>query len=391
VTAAASEPSWGAKRLLLVGAGHGHVEILRRWIESPPAGAELAVVSLEGRQVYSGMTPGYLAGTYSLEEISFDVAALTELAGGELHVGEAVEVDTVGRRVLLAEGESVPYDLASFNLGSGTAGVDTPGVQEHASLVKPFGRVRKLHRRMREMAESGTGPASAVVVGAGAAGVELALALEAVLRRRGREPRVMILEATETPLAEYSPRFRRRAIRVLEGRGIGLRTRARVTAVEADAVFLEAGERLPSQLTLWLAGAAAPSIFERSKPATESRGFLLVDASLRSVSHGELFAVGDSATLQEFPKTPKAGVYAVREAPILWGSLMATLTGGTRPCFEPQKGFLSLVNTADGKALLRWKGLISHSRWAWWLKDWIDRGFMRRYQELTESRSPQAA
>ena len=116
--------------------------------------------------------------------------------------------------------------------------------------------------------------------------------------------------------------------------------------------------------------------------ALDARGFLLVSDSLHALDDRRVFGVGDCATLAAYPHTPKAGVYAVRQGPVLWESLRASLNGHPLPRYRPQSGFLSILNTADGKALLRYKRLVSHSRWAWQLKDWIDRRFMARYQGL---------
>jgi NADH dehydrogenase FAD-containing subunit len=85
-------------------------------------------------------------------------------------------------------------------------------------------------------------------------------------------------------------------------------------------------------------------------------------------------------TLADYPETPKAGVYAVRQGPVLARNLRAALGEGSPATYVPQRTFLSLLNTADGKALLRWHGIVSHSRFAWWLKDRIDRRFVRRYR-----------
>jgi selenide,water dikinase len=160
-----------------------------------------------------------------------------------------------------------------------------------------------------------------------------------------------------------------------------------VVEVGSKEVRLADGTRLPSHLTVWLTGPAATPIFQDSDLAVDSKGFLLVHESLQSMSEPTVFAVGDCATLQAFPDTPKAGVYAVRQAPVLWRSLLSTVAGATLPHYVPQSGFLSLLNTADGKALLRYKGIVSHSRWSWRLKDWIDRRFMNRYQRLATKRS----
>ena len=141
---------------------------------------------------------------------------------------------------------------------------------------------------------------------------------------------------------------------------------------------------MPARLTVWLSGAAAPPVFRDCGLSLDARGFLLVTDSLHALDDGRVFGVGDCATLAAHPHTPKAGVYAVRQGPVLWESLIASLNGSPLPLYMPQSGFLSILNTADGKALLRYKRLVSHSRWAWQLKDWIDRRFMERYQGLIQ-------
>jgi NADH dehydrogenase FAD-containing subunit len=150
--------------------------------------------------------------------------------------------------------------------------------------------------------------------------------------------------------------------------------------VEADSVRLADGIRLPTDLVVWLAGAAGSRLLARTGLPLDERGFLLVDPTLRSVDGAPVWAAGDCATLVEHPETPKAGVYAVRQGPVLARNVRAAFGEGTSATYVPQKTFLSLLNTADGKALLRWRGIVSHSRFAWWLKDRIDRGFVRRHR-----------
>jgi NADH dehydrogenase FAD-containing subunit len=135
-------------------------------------------------------------------------------------------------------------------------------------------------------------------------------------------------------------------------------------------------------LTVWVTGPAASPLFQGSGLAVDEKGFLLVNEALQSVSAPEVFAVGDCATLQAYPDTPKAGVYAVRQAPVLWRSLLATIAASPLPRYVPQSSFLSLLNTADRKSLLRYKGFVSYSGLAWRFKDGIDRRFMARYQKL---------
>jgi selenide,water dikinase len=377
-------------RLLLVGSGHAHLEVLRRLIVESIHGIELTVVSVGPLHHYSGMVPGYLQGTYREEEIAVRVPDLVARAGGTFLAGCAVGLypdhQIVRVQTSPEEIEEVPYDLASFAVGSNTAGVDDPGIAGGAQRVKPLERMAALHARLRELAAGG-GTVATVVVGGGAAGVEVALAMAAVLEQAGTTHRITIAEAREEILSSYSSRVRRRARAILHQRGIVARSRLRVTAVHPDAVETHEGTWIPSQLTVWLTGAVAWPLFRESGLPLDDRGFLLIDDALRSMDDPKVFAAGDCGTLASHPDTPKAGVYAVREGPVLWQSLKAAIQGGEPPRYVPQSGFLSILNTGDGRALLDYKGIVSHSRWAWRLKDRIDRRFMRQYQDLTEGKA----
>jgi selenide, water dikinase len=373
-------------RLVLVGGGHSHLEIVRRQILEHRDDVDLTLLSSGTLHHYSGMVPGYLRGTYSERQIAFDLPPLLERAGGQFLAGQARAVDPGSQKVVLADGRSVDYDLVSFGVGSSTRGGRADDVRAHAWTVKPIGRAVALRRRLTELAGQDVSPVvRAVVVGAGAAGYEVACAIAGVLDEAGRRRVVILADAAERILEGYSDRFRRRALGLLERKRISLRLGSAVSEVRPAAVCFAQGEEIPSDLTVWLTGAEAYDLFAGSGLALDSRGFLLVDDSLRSVSDPRIFGVGDCATLESHPQTPRAGVYAVREGPILWRSLIATLEGRPLPRYSPQKGFLSILNTADGKSLLRYGAIVSYSRAAWKLKDGIDRRFMRRYQQLAKS------
>ncbi|MDP9121556.1 MAG: FAD-dependent oxidoreductase, partial [Acidobacteriota bacterium] len=195
-------------------------------------------------------------------------------------------------------------------------------------------------------------------------------------------PAVTIVEAGASMLPEFSERVRRIAARVLAARGVRLRSGRKVAVVEPQAVVLDDGSREASDLTVWLAGAAAPRLLAGSEIPKDRRGYLLVDDTLRAVDGSPVFGAGDCIAIKGYPELPKAGVYAVRESPILDTNLRAAISGRQPRRYRPQRGFLALFNTADGKAILRWHGLVGQSRLAWLLKDRIDRAFMRRYQGL---------
>jgi selenide, water dikinase len=348
-------------------------------------------VSLEERHFYSSMTPGYLAGQYTAADITFDVQAIARRAGARCVIGCAARLDPATRQVALQDGRSLPYDLVSFNIGSLLVGSDDPAAA-HAERIKPLHRVARLKERLDALAHGDrTRPARVVVIGAGAGGVEVAFAAAATLDRGGRTREITILERGQRILNDYGEPFQRLAERALRALAIRLRLGVAVTAVGADHVVLEDEGRLPSDLTVWLTGPQGAPLLRASGLPTEPRGFLWIEDTLRSVADPRVFAVGDCGTFTRFPQIAKSGVYAVREAPILWHNLLAAARGQSLMSYRPQRSFLSILNTADGRALLWYKGFRTWSRWAWWLKDRIDRGFMRKYQRLETQAEAEAS
>jgi selenide,water dikinase len=375
------------KRLLLVGGGHAHLEVLRRAALRPFRGAELVLVSPYGRHHYSSMVPGFLQGTYGERDFAFDLAALSRAAGARYVDAAAGRVDAAARTVDV-EGEPLDFDAASLDVGSEPAGVRVPGMREHAYTVRPMHRTFALERRLAQLvAEPRPGALAACVAGGGAAGVEVALALHRRIVRAGLRADVLLVERDPVLLGEYAGPARRRIAGILAARGIRVVAGDAVARVGPADVALASGAVHRADVTVWLTGAAAPAMLTASNVVKDDRGFLLVDRTLRAVDGAPVWGAGDCVTLQEFPATPKAGVYAVREGPVLAANLRAATTGGAPREYVPQEHFLALLNTADGNAVLRWRFVVGHSRAAWWLKDFIDRRFVRRYQRLYDARS----
>ncbi len=369
-------------RLLLVGAGHAHLEVLRRFVLERPDRLDVTVVSPEPRHFYSGMTPGYLGGQYTVEDLTSDVPAIAARAGAECVLGYAARIQPGERLVVMDDGRRLTYDLLSLNIGSLLVGADTDATRL-AERLKPLHHAARLKQRLDTLALApGDAPARVVVIGAGAAGVEVACAAAAVMDRAGRAREITLLERGERIPAGYGKRFQRRAAQALDALGIRRRLGVAARCVGEDSVELDDGTRVPSDLAVWLTGPVGAPLLAESGLPTDPRGFLWTDDTLRSIADPRVFAVGDCGTPASHPTLAKSGVYAVREAPILWGNLLAAARGDALAQFRPQADFLSILNTGDGRALLRYKGLITWSRWAWWLKDRIDRRFMRRYQRL---------
>lgn len=364
-----------------MGAGHAHLAVLRSLARAPLPGVRVTLVNPDARYHYSGMVPGYLQGTYAEAELAIDLPPLCAAAQAELWPGAAERVDVAARRVVVGR-DVLDFDLLSLDVGSAPAGIDAPGAREYARCVRPLREALSL----RDVVDGGArdvarkeAPVRVFVVGGGAGAVEVALALHRRIASGGRHPAVSIVERGEAIVADFAPPARERLERVLARRGIAVLLGRRVTAVKAGAVVLDPGTRRKSDLTVWIAGAAPPPLLARSDLPTRD-GYLLVDDTLRAAGGAPVWGAGDCVTLVGHPGLPKAGVFAVRQGPVLAHNLRAALLGGTPRRYEPQTSVLSLLNTADGRAFYRWRGLSGYTRWAWLLKDAIDRRWVRQYQ-----------
>lgn len=364
------------RHLVLVGGGHSHVEVLRRWAREPAPGVRLSVVTDSPRAVYSGMVPGFVAGQYRLEEIEIDVEQLARRAGAAWLDVRATGLDAPARRLHLHGMPSLAYDMVSLDVGSTVSGLDQPGVRQHSLPTRPIGDFAHRVDALVERASGRPAPRLAVV-GAGAGGVELAFAFRARLDGRAS---VLLLERGPRILTGYPDSAVRRIERNAHTRGIEIRCEAAVAEAHADRLTLESGEVLACDALVWVAGSASLPLFDGSGLERDRGGFVKVRPTLQAIGHDEIFATGDCASLVTDPKLAKAGVYAVRQGPVLVDNLKAHAAGRPLRAYHPQRDFLSLLNLGDGRAVaVKW-GFSAEGAWAWWLKDAIDRRFVRRYQ-----------
>lgn len=366
--------------LVLVGGGHSHVEVLREWARAPMPGVRLTVVADGSRSVYSGMVPGYVAGQYRPDEIEIDVERLARNAGAGWLEARATGLDTPSRRLHVHGAASVAYTTVSFDVGSTVSGLDLPGVVQHGLPTRPIG---DFPRRVDALIDSGRHRPTVrlVVVGAGAGGVELAFAFRARFDRLGwRGSSVTLLERGARILPGYPDAAVRRIERNAGGRGIGIRVDSSVIEARADGLVLARGEALPCDAFVWVAGSASLPLFDGTGLERDEEGFVRVRATLQAPGHDEIFATGDCASLLGAPRLPKAGVYAVRQGPVLAHNLRAHLAGRPLRAYRPQRDFLSLMNLGDGRAVaVKW-GRSAEGAWVWRLKDAIDRAYLRRYR-----------
>lgn len=367
------------KRLVLLGGGHAHVEVLRRLAERGDRPWDVTMVTPYPWLTYSGMVPGLFAGHYEIDQCAIDLRALADRAQATLLPALAIRVDTAERAVVCDNGSSVAYDVLSLDVGTQPYGHEVRGVDSHAVVMRPLERAVKGWSDVLVRAREGR-VGSVSVVGGGAAGVEIALAMEYRLRQElGLAwAHVRIITNTGLIVPEYPAGARRRLARKLRRRNIGIHTGSAVTDVGPDYVRLEQGLEFASDAVFWATGGAAHPWIRASGFSTDERGFLLTNDRLQSVSHPEVFGAGDCATVEGRPRA-KAGVFAVRAGPALAANLDAALEAAPLQPHESSARYLALVSTGNRHAVGVWNGASWEGGWVWRWKDRIDRRFVARY------------
>ncbi|MEE2823095.1 MAG: FAD-dependent oxidoreductase [Acidobacteriota bacterium] len=371
------------KDIVLVGGGHSHIQVLRNFATKPPPHSRLTLIVDTPMAVYSGMVPGLIAGHYRKEELEIDVKSLAEKAQSRVVVARAVSIDSQCQRIFMENQTSIRYDLASFNIGSTVLQSDIPGVREHAIATRPIGRFVHQIERIIEQAKMHNSPSpfQVVVVGGGIGGVEVAFTLQQRLQQEvSTLIQVMLLERGPHILDGYPESLIHRVHRKSEKRGLKICCKRRVVTVRHDQVELDDGECISCQAVLWVTGAACWPIFRESGLPTDLQGFVRVGSTLQVEGYDNLFAVGDCSTLVDYPQTPKAGVYAVRQGPLITNNIRAAVMGRPLRCYSPQTDFLALLNMGDGTALGTKWGRSAEGHWVMKLKNYIDQRFVRRFQ-----------
>lgn len=397
------------KDVVLVGGGHSHVTVLRRFGMDPVRGVRLTLISRDTEAPYSGMLPGLIAGHYEFDEAHIDLGPLCRFAGVRFFHDEVVGLDLDGKRVRCRDHPPVAWDLLSIDIGSSPGMEGVPGAREHVVPVKPIDRFWRHWTALEERCLERDGRAEIAVVGGGAGGVELLLAVQFRLGReleaRGLPPDApgfVLATSSQEILPAHNRRTRRKFERILRERDVRLLTghevvrvtpadRSRRGAGSGQGVRLHfsGGDDLQVDEVLWVTTAGAQAWPGRAGLDVDEAGFIRVDEELRSTSHPDVFAVGDISSSVRHPR-PKAGVFAVRQGPPLTENLRRRLRGEPLRPFVPQRRHLGLISTGDRYAVASRSWWALEGAWVWRWKDWLDRRFVRKYNDLPEMRADEA-
>ena len=375
---------------MLVGGGHSHVIVLKKFGMKPIPGVRLTLICTDMHTPYSGMLPGYVAGHYDYDEVHIDLSRLAVFAGARLYRDEVTGLDRVNQKVLCRNRPPVPYDQLSINIGSTPQLHQVMGAAEHAIAVKPIQRFNDRWLALLQRVKTHSGKTTIAVVGAGAGGVELLLAMQWRLRKElaalGRNPDELVFHLF-TGVADILPTHnagvRKRFDSVLAMRNVVVHRSAEVKQVFAGRLQTASGESLDADEIVWVTRAGGAPWLKDTGLALDTEGFIQVQDTLQTVTDPNIFAAGDIASMVNY-KLEKAGVFAVRQGPPLTENLRRAISGTALEAYHPQTSWLALISTGDKFAVAS-RGWIGFAGvWVWRWKDWIDRRFMQKFQDFPD-------
>lgn len=374
------KPTTTAQRdLILIGGGHTHALLLKMLAMKPLDGVRITLISDTIQTPYSGMLPGYLAGHYSQDETHIDLNRLCQSTGVRFVHDRVIGLDPSSKTVVLQNHRDLNYDKLSINTGS-TPNLSIPGAAEHAIGVKPVSQLKEHWQRLLGQYDEQNPPHWAVV-GGGAAGVEVVLAMAHRFQAQDKPIRLSLVYSGKSILSGNHPKVRKEAERALDRAGVQRVADFKVTEVLADGLVCERGEYFACDRSLWCTPATAPQWPEEAGLHIDRQGFIAVNQFLQSTSHPDVFACGDVAAMIDDPR-PKAGVYAVRSAPFLTDNLRRAFASLPMKPIRLQRDFLSLVSLGEKRAVGQRGPLAFAGRWVWQWKDNIDQKFMQQFVDL---------
>ena len=378
------------KDLVLVGGGHSHVGVLKRFAMKPVPGVRLTLICRDVHTPYSGMLPGFVAGHYGYDDVHIDLGALCRFAGARFFHSSVTRLDLHEKRLHCDNRPPVPYDLLSINTGSTPDTAAVPGAAETVVPVKPINAFLDRWEQLCKRALAHPGPLRIAVVGAGAGGVEILLAIQHRLGRLRSEAGLssddisfdLFGESGEI-LPTHNAKVRKAFETVLADRGVTLHLGSPVDEVSPGRLRTADGAITKADEILWVTAAGAPAWPREAGLEVDENGFIRVKDTLESASHPGVFAAGDVAAMVGHPR-PKSGVFAVRQGKPLARNLRNALLGKPLVPYKPQERFLGLISTGDKYAVASRGEWSAKGRLVWRWKDWIDRRFMDKFNDLPD-------
>jgi len=367
------------KHLVLIGGGHAHMVTLAKLNTFIEKGHRVTVIGPSDHHYYSGMGPGMLGKTYTSAEIRFATRHVVEKQGGTFIRDKAVRIIAGEKKVKLASGETVGYDVISFNVGSFVPRLDLPEDAKDIYTVKPIERLMEAQARILELAAQKK--ITIGILGGGPSSAEVSGNIWQLIRDAGWTMPKITIFAGKRFMSRFPDNVRFKVERSLTRRGIEINTGGYVQSIQSGMVTLASGETRTLDFIFLAVGVKPNPVFSNSGLATGPDGGLLVNEFLQSVDYPEMFGGGDCIYFEKQP-LDKVGVYAVRQNPVLYANLMAALEGRPLQPFDPGGDYLLILNMGGGIGVLRKRWLLLDGKPAFFIKDYIDRKFMKKFQAI---------
>ncbi|PYZ95203.1 pyridine nucleotide-disulfide oxidoreductase [Salipaludibacillus keqinensis] len=359
-------------KVVLVGGGHVHLHFIKQLSNNRLDGLEVILISPSLYQYYSGMFSGYAEGLYEEEDIRLDLQKLSKKATVTFIEDAVVKIHPNENYVTLKGEETVNYDIISFDIGSETLGSEKSDIMSHAQFIKPNNRFTQTIEHVRSASKP-------VIVGGGIAGIELSFSIHAWRNNRKIQSPITLVTASRL-LESEDKKTSEKLFEKFKKTNINLLTNSKVDSINHRAIHFNNGKELSYEKILWLTGPKSSNLFKRSELETDDKGFLMVTNSLQSMDYENIFAAGDCATLIDYPNLPKNGVYAIKQAPILYKNVLRYIKREPFEYFKPQNRFLSILSLGNRRALLLYGGMSLSGKFPWRLKNYIDKKYIDSFK-----------
>ncbi|MCF6137677.1 FAD-dependent oxidoreductase [Pseudalkalibacillus berkeleyi] len=360
------------KKLLLIGGGHAHLSLLKKFKQDQFADCEVTLLNPTRTYYYSGMFSGYVEGIYQLDELEIDLQTLCEKAGIQFVEGTALSVDAKQKMVLTEKGDILNFDVLSFDIGT-----KRKGVSELPDSDQIFHLNRK--EQIKELGDEASKRGDVVIVGGGAAGIELSFSIQSWKKKNNDDGTVRLISSSALYGESSDDRCKKTLKAKIIQAGIRLHENERVERIKESKVHMN-GESVSYDSLLWMTGSEAPKLYKSSKLPIDKEGYLLVEDTLQVKQYPFIFGSGNGVTIQNHPDLPRNGVMAVRQGGVLWDNLKGFLQSGEGYHFQPQKRYLTILSTGERRAYLRYGSFCTSGKLAWKLKNKIDKKFMATFK-----------
>lgn len=366
-----------SKTLILVGGGHSHLYLIKQMKKDQLKSYQVILISVGNKQYYSGMASSYLEGIYAEEDFTVDLKKLCKKSGVYFIEDEVLLIRPIDKTIVTRKGQTYEYDLLSLDTGSDVVTKQIQGAKEFSNFVKPLQNLRQIKKIIiEELAPS----FEVVVIGAGAAGAEIALGIRQLGLKTKKNIHIRIIDSGNEILKGYSAKVKSQMKKALNEAHVQLIQKERVSVIEHEYLEMESSNILFYDLLIMATGSVAHRVYRKSGLEVDERGYMFVNVYLQNEDYPDIFGAGDCIAFKDYPYVTKIGVYAIKEAPILWKNIKRRAQGKPLKKYVPQKNYLSIISLGNRRGIMSYKELVFNGKWTWHLKDCIDRKFIRQYQ-----------